>query len=178
MSDYCGGIPNNDGIKITICFLDKEIQARLDTFNRLKNENYTEVMIFGTLSIVLSAIVTLLLGLKIKKDTANPALGLTNFALVVSVLVTAVNSYQEFRDPKSFWIRYTVTSNSLRSLQFKLQNFTIKVRTSSISKEDIQYKLTELCNDYQNILDETNEDWKKIRINKNQNDKNSAPPSK
>jgi hypothetical protein len=142
-------------VKEKVDFLNTEISNRLNTFESKRNQNRKEAIALKIISSILGALITILLGLKLGTGFEAAAV---NIALVLGATISIVNTFEVFWNPKSLWIKYTVTTNELRSLRSDIEYLTKK----GIDKITVK-EIDELYKRYCTILKETNKSWQKYR---------------
>jgi hypothetical protein len=138
-----------------IGYLRDKIKEQQDGFKFRRNKNRNLAIRIKLALIFLSAVVTVLLGLKIE----SAASVFTNIAFVISALVTALAAVEEFFEYRGLWIRYNLTFTQLKSLQDDLEYLLLREKdeTALISKLD------EIHKRLKDILDTTNSDWISLR---------------
>jgi hypothetical protein len=108
-------------------------------------------------SVLLAAMITILLGLKISNPTLKDYF--SNIALIFGGLITVLSAFEAFFDPRSLWVRETVTFARLKDLQRDLRFWA-----SGLDPEDIQ---PEMLNAFKrrldHVLDESLKYWVKIK---------------
>jgi len=107
------------------------------------------------ISVLLAAIITVLLGLKLQNTIV--AEGFSNVALVLSAAITVLSAYEAFFDPRALWVRETVTFARLKDIQRDLRYWAkgrdpedidveelnrFKVRLDSILEDTLKYWMT------------------------------------
>ena len=111
-------------------------------------------------SVLLSAIVTVCLGLK---STDNTTWGtvLSDVALVLSALISVVSAYEAFFDPRSLWIRETIVFTKLRNLKREFE-FWDSGCEESLTPEQVE-KLESFQQKLDQILVDSLKNWMRIR---------------
>ena len=153
-------------------FLNTEIGHRLKFFDERRHVNRKQARRIQVWSTGLGVLITVVLGLRFS-DIENISLRdiSTNIALILAGLVTVINAWDAFFAPKSLWIRYTDTTSDLRRLWSRLDYEYYEYANDpdkksrvlrDVSKVDVG-KVDELYLEYERILQETNEAWKRIR---------------
>lgn len=99
------------------------LQAEIDVLvGRYQNDSRAykrQAFRLRIVSVFLAAIVTVLLGLKLKDEALTAAF--SNGALVLSAAITVLSAYEAFFDPRALWVRETVTFARLKDLQRDLR---------------------------------------------------------
>ncbi|WP_212936415.1 DUF4231 domain-containing protein [Bacillus hominis] len=136
--------------------LIKDINENISIFEERKEKNKKRAYKLRVYSIISSALVTLLLGLK----AINLNL-FSNIALFFASLMTVFNGIEGFYNHRGLWYKDIKTLTSLRELKRDLDFSIAGEQRESISIE----LLTEYKNRLQNILTEDVNTWSKIREN-------------
>lgn len=136
--------------------LIKDINENISIFEERKEKNKKRAYKLRVYSIISSALVTLLLGLK----AINLNL-FSNIALFFASLMTVFNGIEGFYNHRGLWYKDIKTLTSLRELKRDLDFSIAGEQKESISIE----LLTEYKNRLQNILTEDVNNWSKIREN-------------
>ncbi|HLP65510.1 SLATT domain-containing protein [Flavobacterium sp.] len=105
---------------------------------------------------VLAAISTLLLGL----NFMNWKEEIRICVLVITSLITVVNTYNSFFNYKELWVANNDALNQFRELNFNIEYF----QKGKVEIDDAT--LTAFKNQYQTILNELNQVWHKSRLDK------------
>lgn len=148
-------ISSDEEIKAKIDFLNAQINERLNTFDALKNLNRKSAWVFKSISSMLGGVIAILLGLKLGPDFESIAV---NIAIVLGSAITMISAWEIFWNPKLLWVKYTVTTNELRSLRSDL-NYLLTKDITRINSREIDAIYERYCI----ILKETNEAWQKYR---------------
>jgi hypothetical protein len=109
------------------------------------------------LTVFLSAIVTVLLGLKL--GNAEAVAYFSNVALVFSAAISVLSAYEAFFDPRALWVRETVTFARLKDLQRDLRFWASGTDAGSIDQPALEMFKRRL----DAILEDTLNYWMKIR---------------
>jgi len=107
----------------------------------------------------LAALNTILLGLHIDQLSIE----LKNTALVVSSIITIINTYNAFFNYKELWIGNNDALNRFYALKFNIQYYENGTPPLDPNQVDI------FKNEYQSILDELNQTWQKSRLDNHKN---------
>lgn len=137
-------------------YLKNCIQERLKSVDskRLHYRKKSLALFIG--ATILSALITVLLGLKI--DYLNEYVRI--ITLILTSVLTVLNAYNGFFNNKELWIANNVARNRLYELQFKLDY--AEKDMSTFTAQDLE----SMCNAYQTILNDLNGNWEKNRLNK------------
>src|SRR5271163_3088171 len=98
-----------------LTWLESEIQKIVDRYKNDSARYKKEAFYLKITSVFLAAIITVLLGLKIKTDSVREVL--VNVSLVLSAVISVLSAYEAFFDPRSLWVRETVTFARIKDLQ-------------------------------------------------------------
>lgn len=152
-------MPQQTNIKASerLDWLHKEISDLVSRYqteaSRYKNNAFrlkiTSVFLAGTISV--------LLGLKFKTG-ALPEL-FTNLALCLSAVISVLSAYEAFFDPRSLWVRETVTFVRLKDLQRDLRFWSTGREPEAIDSETLDAFKARL----DAILFDTLRHWVKLR---------------
>jgi hypothetical protein len=145
-----------------------KVQERLDCLNaeldslvrRYASEcakHKARALVLKITSVVLATTITILLGLKFQ--SAAIRLDLSNIALVLGGLITVLSAYDAFFDPRSLWVRETVTFARLKDLQRDLRFWSAGLEEA---EADLQV-LERFKRRLDHILDESLKYWMKVR---------------
>ena len=136
--------------------LIKDINENISFFERRKEKNKKRAYKLKMASIISSALVTLLLGLK----AVNINL-FSNIALFFASLMTVFNGIEGFYNHRGLWYKDIRTLTSLKELKRDIDFSIAGEQEESISIE----LLTEYKNRLQNIFTEDINTWSKMREN-------------
>ncbi len=106
---------------------------------------------------LLATSITILLGLKFP-DTQLRA-ELSDIALVLGGLITVLSAYEAFFDPRSLWVRETVTFARLKDLQRDLRFWAAGLEDEEADPKELERYKRRL----DRILEESLKYWMKIR---------------
>ncbi|MGD0930609.1 MAG: DUF4231 domain-containing protein [Candidatus Korobacteraceae bacterium] len=148
-----------------LTWLESEIQKIVDRYKNDSARYKKEAFYLKITSVFLAAIITVLLGLKIKTDSVREVL--VNVSLVLSAVISVLSAYEAFFDPRSLWVRETVTFARIKDLQRDFlfwKNGLGRNKDDDIDPEDIDQEVLEIFKrrlDF--ILQDTLKYWMKIR---------------
>jgi hypothetical protein len=110
-------------------------------------------------TVVLSAVITVLAGLKLSYVSAHPLVReLVEFAiLALGATVTVVSAWGAFFAPKESWLLMAGTLNRMRALQARME---YEIASTPNASAEV---LKGIFDDYQKILDEHNQKWEALR---------------
>jgi hypothetical protein len=105
----------------------------------------------------LATVVTVLLGLKLQD--VNLISAFSNVALILSAAISMLSAYEAFFDPRSLWVRDTVTFARLKDLQRDVRFWAAGEEPDSINAETLDAFKRKL----DSILEDTLKYWIRIR---------------
>ena len=108
-------------------------------------------------SVLLATSITILLGLKFQDAALR--IELSNIALVLGGLITVLSAYEAFFDPRSLWVRETVTFARLKDLQRDFRFWAAGLDAEEADPETLERFKRRL----DRILEESLRHWMKIR---------------
>jgi len=138
-------------------YLLKEID---DLVARYKDESsYYKKVAFRLklISVLLAALITILLGIKL--TNTEYAASINNISLILSASITVIGASEAFFDPRSLWVRETVTFVRLKDLQRDVLFWSAGKEENDL---DVN-KLDSFKSRLDRILDDTLKYWMKIR---------------
>ncbi|HDR8418302.1 TPA: DUF4231 domain-containing protein [Bacillus cereus] len=135
-------------------FLIKEINNNIDFFEKRRVKNKKKAFRLKMASIFASAIITLLLGLKTIQNSL-----ITDFTLLLSVLITVFNGIDGFYSHKELWTKDVITLSRLRELKRDITFFSAGEERDSLSLE----VLTSYKERLQNICNEDVSTWSNLK---------------
>ena len=134
--------------------LGEEIQTRLAEYSKKRVRDKRKAFGLRIGAAVLSAAVTVLLGLKVSDGIENV---LKNAALVTGALVAILNAWDAFYDHRALWVKRTTTVARLKKLQRSYNQAT--ARQAELSPKE----LTDLTASLEQILDDDLSSWVQMR---------------
>jgi len=138
-----------------IQLLKDAIEKRVQSVDSKRMYYRKQSLTMFTASTILSAIITILLGLKIPE--LNEFVRLT--ALIISTTLTIINGYNAFFNYRDLWLANNMARNKLYSLQFSIE---FMEKGGAITNDNAD----SLKNTYQDIIDELNAGWEKSKLSK------------
>ena len=138
-------------------WLDKEIDETVKRYQDYSARYKRHALILRIVSVFLAAAITVLLGLKFRDDTVSKQF--SNIALFLGAAITVLSAYEAFFDPRSLWVRETVTFARLKDLQRDLRFWEAGQDPQNPDLEQLtKFKLR-----LDSVLQETLKYWMKIR---------------
>ncbi len=145
-------------------YLRDQLDSQINGFKKRRENNRKNAFWLKISITVLGSIITILLGLKI-----SGAIDLfASIALVLSGLITILNTLESFFDYRTLWLRYTITSTQLLSIKSDLDYLLLSDLNLNTEKG-----IDELYKRYTNVLTETNESWLGVRKNQAEGQSNN-----
>lgn len=142
-------------------YIERSLSKHLLNFNKRVKFNRKRSIIQHISITILGAAIAILSGLKIEclgEDTCIE--DYTRFiVLVLGSIVTILGAYKTFFNNTNLWIRYTMTANELKKLESEFKYYLAGKNDNQIKIDD----LDSFKNRLQEILDNTNENWKSFR---------------
>ncbi len=138
-------------------FLKENIEERINRIDGARIDYKNKAFAAFISSTVLSAITTILLGLRIDDSPGKDIVRIT--ALILTTTVTVIGAYNSFYSHKELWIANNIAKTKFLQLKFNI--LYDEQGAAPILEKDIDaYKKT-----YQDILNELNGTWQKNRLN-------------
>lgn len=134
-----------------------ELDSLVDRYARECVRHKNRALALKITSVLLATAITILLGLKFQDNALR--VELSNVALVLGGLITVLSAYDAFFDPRSLWVRETVTFARLKDLQRDLRFWAAGLEEA---EADLQV-LERFKRRLDRILDESLKYWMKIR---------------
>jgi len=139
--------------KEQIDYYHKRLEENINSFYSKRSDNRIKAFRFQLLISCLSALATILLGLKLVllKDVDR------DIALVLSSIVTVISGADAFYDHKGLWRNYTETLNELYSLK---DDFEFRLLSDTpVTDDEMKFFLARR----EDVLRQNNQQWKKLR---------------
>lgn len=137
--------------------LSKELDILVGRYARECVRHKNKALALKIASVMLATSITILLGLKFP-DTQLRA-ELSDIALVLGGLITVLSAYEAFFDPRSLWVRETVTFARLKDLQRDLRFWAAGLEDEEADPKELERYKRRL----DRILEESLKYWMKIR---------------
>jgi len=128
-----------------LVLLLKDIDDNIMMFEQRRKRHKNKAILLKTTSIVSSALVTVLLGLKSIQNNL-----ISDLALMLSAFITIFNGIEGFYNHRSLWIKDVKTLTSLQELKRDLKFYIAGMPDEQISIQTlVHYKdrLQSICND-------------------------------
>ncbi|MEK6211970.1 MAG: DUF4231 domain-containing protein [Pseudomonadota bacterium] len=138
-------------------WLQKEVDDLVGRYQRESARYKSNAFRLKIISVFLAAIISVLLGLKLKNIDVTAAF--INVALALSAVISVLSAYEAFFDPRALWVRETVTFARLKDLQRDLRFWTSGLDPEAIDPEILDSFKRRL----DSILQDTLKYWMKIR---------------
>ena len=138
-------------------WLEEEIDKIVERYKADAGRHKKVAFRLRILSVLLSAIITIFLGLKLENVSVSNVL--SNIALILSAAITVVGAYEAFFDPRALWVRETITFARLKDLQRDFRFYSSGLEDGTIKIEDLDKFKSKL----DSILEDTLKYWMKIK---------------
>jgi hypothetical protein len=138
-------------------YLSEELNLLVGRYARECVRHKNKALALKIASVLLATSITILLGLKFP-DTQLRA-ELSDIALVLGGLITVLSAYEAFFDPRSLWVRETVTFARLKDLQRDLRFWAAGLEDEEADPKELERYKRRL----DRILEESLKYWMKIR---------------
>jgi hypothetical protein len=138
-------------------WLQAEIDVLVGRYPNDSREYKKQAFRLRIVSVFLAAIVTVLLGLKLKDEALTAAF--SNGALVLSAAITVLSAYEAFFDPRALWVRETVTFARLKDLQRDLRFWAAGQDPDAMNPSEVERFKVRL----DSVLEDTLKYWMKIK---------------
>jgi hypothetical protein len=106
-------------------------------------------------SATLAAAITVLLGLTV---SAESKIGYANIALTLSAVIAILNTWDAFFNHKALWVRFTITTQSLRSIREEL-GYLLSKTQGNPTEEQIE----SLYGKFKQVMLTIDRDWENLR---------------
>jgi hypothetical protein len=134
-------------------YLEKTIKKHISLFDGKRQRNKYLSLGIKLTSAFLSAAIIILLGLNVSAEIKT---NYANIALVLSAIITILNTWDAFFNHKTLWVRFTVATQSLRSIDEELQFFKSKGNLNDSQIEQLHKK-------FKDVLTTLDRDWETLR---------------
>jgi hypothetical protein len=133
--------------------IDNLVERYHDECARYKREAFQ----LRIVSVILAAMITVLLGLKLTNIAV--VAWFSNMALVLGAAISVLSAYEAFFDPRALWVRETVTFARLKDLQRDVRFWSTGEDPDAINATVLEMFKRRL----DAILEDTLKYWMKIR---------------
>lgn len=137
--------------------LSKELNLLVGRYARECVRHKNKALALKIASVLLATSITILLGLKFPDNQLRAEL--SDIALVLGGLITVLSAYEAFFDPRSLWVRETVTFARLKDLQRDLRFWAAGLEDVEADPKELERYKRRL----DRILEESLKYWMKIR---------------
>ena len=137
--------------------LSKELNLLVGRYARECVRHKNKALALKIASVLLATSITILLGLKFPDNQLRAEL--SDIALVLGGLITVLSAYEAFFDPRSLWVRETVTFARLKDLQRDLRFWAAGLEDEEADPKELERYKRRL----DRILEESLKYWMKIR---------------
>ena len=139
-----------------------DLKQLVNAFEKECHDNKRVALRLKISSVLLSATVTVCLGLKFQAATGSIQTALSNIALALSAMITVVAAYEAFFDPRSVWIRETIAYTKLRNLKREFEFWAAGCEGETLESAEAE-ELENFKRKLDEILIESLKHWMKIR---------------
>ncbi|PEC52518.1 hypothetical protein CON05_25500 [Bacillus cereus] len=155
-------------VKMKKMILLKNVNDSIEFFDKRRNKNKKKAFILKISSVIASAVITVLLGLKSLNNNI-----LSDITLVLAAGVTVFNGIDSFYNHRGLWEKDVRTLSSLRELQRNIEYYIVCEKDNELSLK----VLDEFQDNLQIILREDINTWSDVRGNINTPEKSSEKSS-
>ncbi|RKE19801.1 SLATT domain-containing protein [Streptomyces sp. TLI_171] len=139
-----------------LAWLETELAAELKERRRRRDWDRRRALTLQMATVSLSALVTVLLGLKVGEPSATR---FADAALVSGALVTVLAAWAAFFGYRTLWIQRSDTVHRLTSLRRRLA--LLKAEYGEAVPDPV--RLAALIDEYQAILEDDHDSWVRLR---------------
>lgn len=140
-----------------LAWLKNEIAALVDRYKGESERYKKHAIVLKIVSVFLAALITVLLGLKLR--STGWAEAFSNIALFLGATITVLSAYEAFFDPRALWVRETITFVRLKDLKRDLLYWESGQDPKEIDTRDLARFKSRL----DLILEDTLKHWIKLR---------------
>lgn len=143
---------------------EEHLKDIVDAFEKECRQNKRIALRLRISSVLLSAVVTVCLGIKLgqKAEALAWQAALSNVALALSAVITVVGAYEAFFDPRAIWIRETIIFTRLRNLKREFEFWAAGCEGEKLEPADAA-RLEKFKQKLDQILNDSLKNWMKIR---------------
>lgn len=135
-------------------FLKTQLENAIKSLHNRRMENKRKAFRIQIATTILSAVSTIVLGLKVEGKEEHTRI----FALIVSSTITVITAIDAFYNHKRLWLTYADSLNAMYALRY---DFDYRLfGTAEITVDE----LNRFKDRYQEILNNNNEKWMKMRL--------------
>lgn len=144
-------------------YLETKIQDDLAVSEKQEKKQQYGALALKMMGTVLAALLTVILGINLTGNLANPIFGIdptwfvNTTALLISAFMTIISDLRMFFDSNELWVRYSSTANQLKNLLYYIRYLRTTPETITMNEVDL-IKL-----DYSRIREETDKTIVKAR---------------
>jgi hypothetical protein len=138
-------------------WLKEEIGSLVARYRNESARYKKHAIVLKIISVFLAALITVLLGLKLRSTGWVEVL--SNVALFLGATITVLSAYEAFFDPRALWVRETITFVRLKDLQRDLQYWEAGQDPEKINAKELASFKSRL----DSILEDTLKHWMKLR---------------
>ena len=142
--------------KAKLNFIKDKLTTQINSFDRKREDNKKKSFFLHMMVTVLSALTTIVLGLKIEVIPYQEHYA-QNIALVLAGVITVMGAYNSFFNHKKLWVNFTQIRNNLYELKLDIDYYEQGNDSLEMNKID------DFKNRFQQIMDESNQQWSELR---------------
>jgi len=151
-----------------VCYLRSEIDTSYRKYESLRKKNGQNAVVIRFMALILSAVVTIILGLNLE-----PSRVWNGIALTLSAMTGVVSGFSSFFDFNALSIKFKDTQDKLNLLRIKLdyidlQDGSIDGKALDAIRDEYLEVLTETYSFYQSVKKEDSEEQKGKRFDEAQ----------
>lgn len=140
-----------------LAYLQEEVDKQVNSYAGDATRHKGSALRLKITSVILAALITVLLGLKLTSPAVKDVF--SNVALIFGALITICSAYEAFFDPRTLWVRETVTCVRLKDLQRDLRFWTAGTDPNAIDPATVDHFKSRL----DRILQESLKNWMRLR---------------
>jgi hypothetical protein len=140
----------------------KNVSAKISNFKGKRDKWARTASAFKIGAVVLGGLASIALGWKLPDGSG--AISLTNVALILTVLVTAIGAIDAYFDPKSIWVLYSVAVRRLELLDVRLADLKEAAGDSAERVIAAKQDLAACKRDFEQVLNEVVTGWQSVRL--------------
>lgn len=131
--------------KIDLGPLKDRIEETIISYRKKRLRNKIGAIIAQISMIIFSGATTVFIGWQFAEKQTNPCL--LNIALIMSALTTGMGALDKFFDYKSFWVRYNVSIQQLKSILDKAEYWEMMGKLTPDKIEELYNKYDAVCSE-------------------------------
>lgn len=153
-------------INANLDVLANDIEGQIEGFKKRRNDNKRKAANIVIAGSVISAVTTILIGISTTISNVAYTKIFSVLAIVASSSLAILQAWDGLFNHKRLWAQYADTLNRLYEIETDIRH--TKAKAEHDKKEIEQRVIDELYMKYKDILRGTNEQWLKLRIEKDE----------